>query len=231
MLDCNDTALERLGLARNDILNQPVLNLLMAAPEHAAWALLVQRIRVCRDHLFVGRYRQPCGTIVPVEVYTRCFVEEGREYLLSLARRLRRPTPPMPDNTHRDAQLRYALTESSDGLWDWNLHTNSVFFSPQPQRMLGYDSIDMPPNLQSWRDNIHPDDAHWMHNVMQEHLDGRRARYQADYRLPTTAYRLRNRNGHYLWVHDAQHHRPQNNRGAVAKHRLARPAHWLAQSP
>lgn len=193
VLDCNDTAVQRLGLPRSAILNQSILNLMVDAPEHASWALLVDTVRVCRDHLFVGRYRQPGGHVVPVEIHTRCFVDGGREYLLSVVRTLRRPS--LPDNSSRDAQLRYALTESSDGLWDWNLHTDAVFFSPQLQRMLGFDHNNMPPTLHGWRDNIHPDDAPWVHNVVQEHLDGRRERYQAD-------YRLRNRNGHYLWVHD-----------------------------
>ena len=39
------------------------------------------------------------------------------------------------------------------------------------------------------------DDTHWVRQVLQEHIEGQRERFQADYRLC-------NRNGHYLWVHD-----------------------------
>jgi diguanylate cyclase (GGDEF)-like protein/PAS domain S-box-containing protein len=72
---------------------------------------------------------------------------------------------------------------------------NSVFFSPQLKRMLGYGPQEMAPTLDTWTANLHPEDAPQVQRLLQDHLDGRRGRYEAE-------YRLRNRNGHYLWVHD-----------------------------
>jgi PAS domain S-box-containing protein len=70
-----------------------------------------------------------------------------------------------------------------------------VFFSPQLKRMLGYGPDEMLPSLATWSQNIHPDDAHGVMVALQDHLAGKRGRYEAQ-------YRLRNRNGDYLWVQD-----------------------------
>lgn len=53
----------------------------------------------------------------------------------------------------------------------------------------------MAPVLETWSKNVHPDDAPRVMAVLKEHMEGKRSSYMAE-------YRLRNRNGHYLWVHD-----------------------------
>ena len=56
-------------------------------------------------------------------------------------------------------QLWFALNEAIDGLWDWEIETRKVFFSPQLKRMLGYGLDEMAPTLDTWADNVHADDA------------------------------------------------------------------------
>ena len=152
-------------------------------------------VRATDNFVFIGQHRHKSGAEVPVEVNTSHFVHEGKEYFLSIARKISQRLALEQELSSRDVQLRYALTEASDGLWDWNLQTDEVFFSPQLARMLGYGPHEMKPTLDTWATNIHPDDAKWVRQVLLEHIEGQRERYQAD-------YRLRNRNGHYLWVHD-----------------------------
>jgi diguanylate cyclase (GGDEF)-like protein/PAS domain S-box-containing protein len=77
-----------------------------------------------------------------------------------------------------------------------DLADNSLFFSPQLQRMLGYGPDEMAPRLETWTSNMHPDDSAQVMRILHDHLEGRRNRYVAE-------YRLRNRNGHYLWVRDS----------------------------
>lgn len=95
----------------------------------------------------------------------------------------------------RDLRHRYAMEASSDGLWDWNLLTNKIYFSRSYMRMLGYDYEDLPGNLDTLRDYfIHPDDVDTMLAEYQSAIDHQSESVQLQ-------FRMLHRNGNSIWVH------------------------------
>jgi PAS domain S-box-containing protein len=206
----NRAAWESLGIARDDVVNHSVLSLQMDVTGAPQWGDIAATIRAAGCYTFVGRHRHADGHEVAVEVNTTCFGDGGREYFLSVARDIGRRLAFEADLRHRDKQLGYALNEASDGLWDWNVTTGEVFFSPQLKRMLGYGPDEMAPRLETWSDNIHPDDAARVRRALESHLQGRRQRYEAE-------YRLRNRNHDWLWVHDRGKVCERDAAGAAAR--------------
>ncbi len=195
VLWANRAAWAGLGLSREEVLDHSVLSLQKDVRGLPQWTDIAAVIRSQPPYIFVGRHRHRDGHEVPVEVVTTCFTLEGTEYFLSVARDITRRLELEAELQRRQPALWFALNEAADGLWDWSLADNTLFFSPQLQRMLGYGPDEMPPQLATWKDNIHPDDAARVLRSLQDHLEGRRNRYVAE-------YRLRNRNGHYLWVRD-----------------------------
>jgi PAS domain S-box-containing protein len=191
----NKAAWYSLGLLPHEVLNHSVLSLQKDVTGAPQWDDIAAVIRASECFTFVGRHRHADGHEIEVEVNTTRFVDGGREYFLSVARDISRRVALEADLKKRENQLWFALNEASDGLWDWDVATGAVFFSPQLKRMLGYGPDEMPPLLDTWSRNIHPDDAQQVMDVMNGHLSGRRARYD-------TEYRLRSRNGDFLWVHD-----------------------------
>jgi PAS domain S-box-containing protein len=191
----NRLAWESLGLTPEQVLDHSVLSLQKDVTGLPQWSEIAAVIRATPCYTFVGRHRHAAGHEVAVEVNTTHFVDGGREFFLSVARDISRRTALEASLKARENQLWFALNEAADGLWDWDTVSDAVFFSPQLKRMLGYGPDEMPPELATWRHNIHPDDAARVWQRLQEHLDGRRVRYEAE-------YRLRTRNGGWLWVHD-----------------------------
>ena len=57
-----------------------------------------------------------------------------------------------------EQRWRFALEGSKQGVWDWKLETNEVYFSSSWRKMLGYDKIPLINNMAEWEDLIHPDD-------------------------------------------------------------------------
>lgn len=95
----------------------------------------------------------------------------------------------------RDTRYRYAMEATSDGLWDWNLLTNKIYFSRSYLRMLGYDYEDLPGNLDTLRDYfVHPDDVKAMLGEYQSAIDNQRESLQLQ-------FRMLHRNGNIIWVH------------------------------
>jgi diguanylate cyclase (GGDEF)-like protein/PAS domain S-box-containing protein len=192
---CNRAAHEDLGYARDEILGHSVLSLQKDVVGLPQWSLIAAEIRKADPYVFMGRHRHKRGHEIPVEVHTRAVHIGGREYFLSSARDITRRRMLETELLSRDEHVRFALNETSDGLWDWHVPSGEVFFSPQLKRMLGYGPHEMTPTLESWSGNVHPEDAERVFQVLSEHLAGQRERFEAE-------YRLRNRNGHHIWVHD-----------------------------
>ena len=76
------------------------------------------------------------------------------------------------------------LESSTDGLWDWNILKDSVFYSDRFQQILGISSEDLPGNMKQFRDQIHPEDVEEIWAAMERHLHDR-IPYKVECRLRT----------------------------------------------
>ena len=94
-----------------------------------------------------------------------------------------------------DREERYALAISgtNDGIWDWDIQTNQVYYSPTWMRIIGHENDPLPHTLSTWSDNIHPDDLETTIRDVEAHLAGETERFQH-------SHRIKHRNGHYVWI-------------------------------
>jgi PAS domain S-box-containing protein len=95
----------------------------------------------------------------------------------------------------RKTRERYevAVQGSKDGLWDWDLETNEVYFSPQWKAMIGFADNELPNEFDSWRGRIHPDDRELTETTVDRYLKG----LVSDYELE---HRLLHKDGTYRWI-------------------------------
>ncbi len=97
------------------------------------------------------------------------------------------------ENTLRDREERYelAVSATNDGIWDWDLKSDGVYYSPIWIKIIGYQTL--PNQISSWLDNIHPEDLQKVINDIDDHLDNKTPIYQNN-------HRLKHKNGTYIWV-------------------------------
>lgn len=195
IIDVNQAGCDDVGMLREEVLDHSVYTLQRDVLDLKHWQQIIQAVKQAGTFVFVGRHVRKDGSEFPVEVHSNFFVHGGHELLVSIARDITERTALENQLKQREPQLTYALNAASDGLWDWNIETEEVFFSPQLKRMLGYGSLEMKPHISTWQANVHPDDLEQVYAALQNHLDGKCIRYEVE-------YRLRNRNGEYIWVHD-----------------------------
>jgi PAS domain-containing protein len=53
-----------------------------------------------------------------------------------------------------DARWQFAVDGAGDGIWDWNVETGYVFFSPQWKAMLGYSEDDVGNAVEDWSKRV-----------------------------------------------------------------------------
>jgi diguanylate cyclase (GGDEF)-like protein/PAS domain S-box-containing protein len=95
----------------------------------------------------------------------------------------------------RVSEERYALAVrgANDGLWDWNLITNEVHFSPQWKAILGYAESQVANTPHEWFGRVHPDDIEQLRGKINRHLEGALAQFESE-------HRVLHADGSYRWV-------------------------------
>ncbi len=93
----------------------------------------------------------------------------------------------------REERLSLALYGADDGLWDWNVTTAEVYYSPQWMRILGYDSEELAGHIRSWEKLAHPDDAPEMRRNLEDLILGRIPNLDASFRILA-------KSGDWKWV-------------------------------
>ncbi len=99
--------------------------------------------------------------------------------------------------TLRERQERWqlALHGNNDGIWDWNLKTNEVFFSTQWKEMLGYKDHEVSNCWDEWTKRIHPDERDSVLQAFQDHFAKKTPFYVCEYRVQC-------QDGSYKWILD-----------------------------
>jgi PAS domain S-box-containing protein len=93
----------------------------------------------------------------------------------------------------REERLSLVMEGINDGVWDWDLENDQVYFSPRWKRMLGYEDEELPSRFETWEHLIHPQDRDRALQTIQGCLAGN----QPDYSLE---HRLKHKNGSYRWI-------------------------------
>ncbi|MDJ0729585.1 MAG: ATP-binding protein [Crocosphaera sp.] len=95
----------------------------------------------------------------------------------------------------RERERRYdlAVSGTNDGIWDWDLRDDTVYYSPVWMKILGYQNQPLPHVLSTWFDNVHPDDLDGAIQDVQNHLQGNTEIYE-------NVHRIRHIDGHYIWI-------------------------------
>ncbi len=88
-----------------------------------------------------------------------------------------------------------AVQGNNDGIWDWNVKTNEVFFSVRWKEMLGYKDSEIANHLDEWAKRVHPDDLGWVTQAVQEHFAKKTPYY-------STEHRVLCKDGTYKWILD-----------------------------
>ena len=115
---------------------------------------------------------------------------EPAESRAELERRLLRAEAELRASGER---YRLAMDATNDGIWDWDVETGEVYFSPGYTRMLGWDSAEFRDRVESWTALIHPADLERVLAANQTCIDGPATHFEVE-------YRLRTRTGEWKWI-------------------------------
>ncbi len=92
-----------------------------------------------------------------------------------------------------ESRVRFLVSAANVGLWDWDLATGSLYFSPEWKGQLGYADHELPSRFEEWESRLHPEDRAATFAAVAEFQAGSRLAYDVE-------FRLRHRDGSWRWI-------------------------------
>lgn len=146
------------------------------------------------NHTFERRYIHKDGRIIYVQGANSILRSKGKPPLIV--------TQVVDITAQREAERKLAASEqrwssalecAHQGVWDHNIVTEEIYFSPTWKTMLGYADEEIQNSRQSWIDLLHPDDRERIVPVTARNLDGEIDTIECE-------FRMRHKNGTWVWI-------------------------------
>ena len=92
-------------------------------------------------------------------------------------------------------RFEWVTKATSDGVYDWDLLHDTVYYSPRWKEMHGFQETEVLETREGWSLRIHPEDRERVIDLLQDYLAGKHPEYWEE-------YRIRRNDGRIIWVLD-----------------------------
>jgi len=137
--------------------------------------------------------RRKDGSEFPVELSLNAMQFKGTWHSMGIVKNISERKAAEQSLKESEQRWQFALEGSRDGVWDWDIENNTVFFSERWTAMLGYQSDEIENQVGEWEDRIHPDDIVLWRQEINRHFSAETDYYESE-------HRLQKKDGSYLWV-------------------------------
>lgn len=99
------------------------------------------------------------------------------------------------DQSNEFRRLKFAISSSEDGIWEYNIQTNSTYVSKRWLEIIGYNENEYHTSIDAWKALLHPEDVDQAFGVLMDSIINK-------VESAHVRYRVRHKQGHWLWIYD-----------------------------
>lgn len=92
-----------------------------------------------------------------------------------------------------EERYKLAMQAANDGLWDWNIRSGYVYYSPRWKTMLGFGENEIGDSAQEWHGRLHPDEREQFRARLINYFKRLTPHFEIEHRMLT-------RDGSYRWM-------------------------------
>jgi diguanylate cyclase (GGDEF)-like protein/PAS domain S-box-containing protein len=145
--------------------------------------------------IMVTARNQSEDVIVALELGANDYLTKPIDFPIALARIKTQLSHKRAENALRESEERYALAArgANDGLWDWNLVADIIYFSPRWKATLGYQDHEIGSSPEEWFSRIHEFDRDLVKRRIADHQNGIVPHFESE-------IRMLHKDGTYRWM-------------------------------
>jgi diguanylate cyclase (GGDEF)-like protein/PAS domain S-box-containing protein len=135
--------------------------------------------------IMVTARNQSEDVIVALELGANDYLTKPIDFPIALARIKTQLSHKRAENALRESEERYALAArgANDGLWDWNLVADLIYFSPRWKATLGYQDHEIGSSPDEWFSRIHESDRDIVKRRIADHQNGIVPHFESEIRM------------------------------------------------
>ncbi len=155
---------------------------------------LDEQIKSGKDRIEPNEYRIICKDGEVIWIHTEGLIRRGKDKPTILFGTLYDITGrKQAERELKESEKRFelAMQASQDGLFDWNLETNEIYYSPGWKKMLGYEYDELPNDFSVWENHTDPEDVKKSWEMQQELINKQRDRFEME-------FRMKHKEGHWV---------------------------------
>jgi len=189
ILYTNEAFCATYGYSREEILGCSDGVLWQDPPKWSVGAAPVERRQIETRHC------RRDGTVFPVLLSTSSLFGEHGEFLGQVGVAWDITERRESEDALRESEERYALAAqgANDGLWDWDLKSEVIYFSQRWKEMVGFEAEEVGDTLKDWLRLVHPEEVQLLRAQLEAHLKGRTPHFENE-------HRIRHKNGSFRWM-------------------------------
>ncbi len=186
----NDAFIEIFGYARDEAIGTRSVDLgILSDTQHQQLLEAIGSAGHFRN--IEQRFTREDGRVLDCLYNGEVIEIRGRKKLLSIVHDI----TPLKDSQRalRASEERFALAMrgSNDGVFDWDIRTDEVYYSSRWKSMLGYRDEELENRLETWERLVNPADREPSLSMLRDYIDGRREDFGME-------FRMRHRDGHWV---------------------------------
>jgi diguanylate cyclase (GGDEF)-like protein/PAS domain S-box-containing protein len=135
--------------------------------------------------IMVTAKNQSDDVVKALDLGANDYVTKPIDFAVTLARIGTQLSHKRAQEALKESEERYALAArgANDGLWDWNLQTNTVYFSPRWKAMMGCQESEIADKAEEWFGRIHEADRERVKQEIAAHQQGLTQQFESEHRI------------------------------------------------
>jgi PAS domain S-box-containing protein len=190
IIDANESASKFYGYSKQELCSMSINKINLLSSEQ----VLVERSAALNEkrNYFIFPHQLANGEIRHVEVHSSPIEFSQQRVLFSIIHDITERKRSEEALIESEARLKFVQKTSGAGLWDWDMQTNLLKWSPELFRMFGLNPEEDRASFENWDKALHPDDKEAAYNHINDSVKNRLQLYNE--------YRVVHPNGEELWI-------------------------------